>query len=714
MSAAPTQQHRALAVTTPLGTDTLLLTEFHGSEGLSRLFQFQLNLLAEARKEVAFDKVLGQAVTVRLETAGGNKRFFNGICNSMAQGEGDGDYVNYRLEMVPRFWLLTKRAQSRIFQHQTVPQILKKVLDGLDVNFELQGTFQPRDYCVQYRETDFNFACRLMEEEGIYYYFVHGDGTHKMTVANTPGSHVALPGGSKLTYKHLSQSVQDEDQIYDWSKVQDLTAGKYTLWDHSFELPHKHLEAEKGIVESVQVGQASHKLRVGDNGKLEIYDFPGEYAQRFDGIASGGGDQPAELQKIFEDNARTVNLRMQQEAAGALAVRGASNVRHMASGYKFTLATVSGDPLTQPLKADGDYVITALTHTISYGGNYRAGSEGSFEYRNSFAAIPLALPFRPQRVAAKPVVAGSQTAVVVGPAGEEIFCDKYSRVKVQFHWDRQGKHDAGSSCWVRVSTLWAGKQWGMIYVPRIGQEVIVDFLEGDPDQPIIVGSVYNADMMPPYKLPDHKTQSGVKTRSSLKGTEQNFNEIRFEDKKGDEQLFIHAEKNQDIEVEHDETHWVGHDRQKTIDRDETTQIKRDRTETVDRNEMITIKGDRTEEVKKDESITIVGGRTETVKKDERVRIDGDRTQEVGKSESLSVAENRSVTIGKNDDLTVGKVLVITAGDEITFKTGDASIIMRSSGDILISGKNIKLTGTGKIDLNADGDVKVKGSKIAHN
>ena len=405
---------------------------------------------------------------------------------------------------------------------------------------------------------------------------------------------------------------------------------------------------------------------------------------------------------------------MQQEAAGALAVRGAGNVRHMMAGHKFGLANLPGDRMTTPLKAEGDYVLTQLTHTASYGGNYRSGDFSAFEYRNTFTAIPHALPFRPERTTHKPVVPGSQTAVVVGPKGEEIFTDKYGRVKVQFHWDRKGKNDADSSCWIRVSTLWAGKQWGMIHIPRIGQEVIVDFLEGDPDQPIIVGSVYNADTMPPYNLPEHKTQSGIKTRSSLNGTEQNFNEIRFEDKKGDEQLFIHAEKNQDIEVEKDETHWVGQDRTKTIDRDETTTVKRDRTETVDRDETITIKGNRTEEVKKEESITIGGGRTETVKKDEHVRIDQKRTHEVGNDESLSVTENRSVTIGKNDDLTVGKVLVVSAGDEITLKTGKASITMRNNGDILISGANIKFAATGKVDVEANSDVKVKGSKIAHN
>ena len=257
--------------------------------------------------------------------------------------------------------------------------------------------------------------------------------------------------------------------------------------------------------------------------------------------------------------------------------------------------------------------------------------------------MPTAQQFRPKRITPKPFVQGPQTAVVVGPAGEEIYTDKYGRVKVQFHWDRRGKKDENSSCWIRVSHPWAGKNWGAIATPRIGQEVIVDFLEGDPDQPIITGRVYNAEQMPPYDLPANMTQSGVKSRSSKGGGPANFNEIRMEDKKGSEQLFIHAEKNQDIEVENDETHWVGHDRTKTIDHDETSHIKHDRTETVDNNETITIHGQRTETVDKNETITIHMNRGETVDLNETITIGGNRTITVSKSETATVALQRTHT-----------------------------------------------------------------------
>lgn len=569
------QQNRPIEVSTPLGKDVLLLVGFTAHEAISQLFHFQLELLAEKTADVAFDKLLGQKVTIRQGLPGsGKNRFFSGICNRISQGEQDDDFTSYRMELVPQFWLLTRKAQSRIFQHISVPDILKKVLEGLDVSFDIKGTFEKRDYCVQYRETDFNFASRLMEEEGIFYFFKHENGSHKMMVANTPSAHADL---GKFTYENMTGGTRPDDRIFDWQKTQEMRSGKYTLWDHTFELPHKHLETDKTIQESVTVGKVDHKLKVGGNDKLEIFDYPGEFAQRFDGVDRGGGDQASELQKIFQDNKRTVEVRMQEEAVGSLVINGSGNVRQLAAGGKFSLE--------KHFNADGQYVLTSVQHHASTAGAFRSGGD-EFHFQSSFSCIPAALPFRPARLTPRPFVQGTQSAVVVGPSNEEIFTDKYSRVKVQFHWDREGKNDGGSSCWVRVGTSWAGKQWGAISIPRIGQEVIVAFQEGDPDQPIIVGSVFNAEMMPPYKLPDNKTQSGIKTRSTLKGGPENFNELRFEDKKGSEDIYLHAEKDFHRFVEHDDDLKVGND--------QTIEIKKNRTETVkEGNEKVTVeKGNR--------------------------------------------------------------------------------------------------------------------------
>jgi type VI secretion system secreted protein VgrG len=718
-----TQAGRRLSVTTPLGADILLLNGFSGHEAISRPFFFQLECVAENEnaKKVVFDSLLGQKINVEISLPGGAKRYINGSCLRVAQGARDATFTRYVLDLVPEPFLLSQKTQSRIFQHLPVPDILKKVLAGLDVTWEIQGAFPPRDYCVQYRESDFAFASRLMEEEGIYYFFKHSAGKHTMVVANTPGSHSDLPVKSTLIFEAVGGGSREEDRVNAWEKAQELKAGKVVLWDHCFELPHKHLEAEFPIQAAVAAGKSSHKLKLGANAKLELYDFPGAYAQRFDGIQPGGGDRPADIQKIFQDNARTAELRMQEQAAASVLVHAASNCRQIVSGHKFTLE--------RHFEGDGAWVVYQVEHAASEAADLRSGG-GGFTYQNDFSCFPVALPFRPPRLTPIPTVKGTQTAVVVGPPGEEIFTDKYSRIKVQFHWDREGKNNSDSSCWVRVATPWAGTRWGAIHIPRIGQEVVVDFFEGDMDQPIVIGSVYNAECMPPYDLPSHKTQSGIKSRSTLGGGPPNYNEIRFEDKKGHEQILIHAEKNQDIEVENDEAHWVGHDRTKTVDRDETTHVKHDRMETVDNNESISIGSNRTESVRKSETITIGENRTETVGKDESISIGGGRSTAVGKDERLSVgnsrsasigkddalqvAENATIQVGKNNEIQVGKKFALIAADQIQFQTGDASIILKKDGTITIKGKDITISGSGKINVKASSDVVLKGSKISQN
>lgn len=535
---------RPIDVRSPLPKDALLLNGFKGYEAISHLYDFQLGLLAEHKTEVPFDKLLGQEITVSLVTPKGT-RYFSGICNRLSQGRRDHKFTYFDAQIVPKFWLLTKRLQSRIFQHSPVTSILLKVLEGLDVEYLIRGTFQPRDFCVQYHESDYNFACRLMEEEGIYFYFKHAESSHKLVLANTPQGHPNVPDPSSLIFDDLAGGKRAEDRVYFWEKIQELRSGKYTLWDHCFELPHKHLEAEKTIQDSVAVGKVTHKLRVGNNDNLELYEFPGEYAQRFDGVDRGGGDRPLELRKLYMDNQRTTGIRMEQEAAPSVVIQGAGDCRQLITGHKFTLE--------KHYDADGAYVLTSVMHMSQNAAFGPAGGNEGFSYQNNFTCIPLGLPFRPSRLTPKPVVQGTQTAVVVGPPGQEIFTDKYGRVKVQFHWDRQGKNNADSSCWVRVAQGSAGKRWGTSFWPRIGQEVIVDFLEGDPDQPIIVGTVYNADQMPPYLGngldPKHKNDnkvSGFKSCSTPGG--KGYNEIRFDDTKGKEQIFIHAQKDLEIRV----------------------------------------------------------------------------------------------------------------------------------------------------------------------
>ena len=554
------QAGRPLILTTPLGPDAMFAVGMNASEGLSKLFSVTIDAKTPRASTVPFDKLLGQPVGLRLDLPKGGVRHFHGLCVRLAQGDSDPEFTNYRLEVVPSLWLLSKRTQSRIFQHLSVPEILKKVFTGLTVEYKIAGKFEPRDYVVQYRESDFAFASRLMEEEGIFYFFKCDESAHTLVVANTPMSHPAVPGKATIVYRsHADQGETGEDIITGWTKVQEQSSGKFLLWDHTFELPHRKSESAKSLTETVALGGVTHKLGVGDHAKLEVYDWPGAYAQRFDGVDTNGGDQPAEIGKVGDDGKRTVDLRMQAAAAASVTVSGVGRARQMVAGHKFTVSVMPTDLATTPIKPDGEYVLTAVQHVAELPANYRSGGSGGggFVYNNSFDAIPSSLPYRPQRVTAKPVVPGSQTAVVVGPPGEEIFTDKYGRIKVQFHWDREGKSNAASSCWIRVAHLAAGRAWGMVGIPRVGQEVVIDFLEGDPDQPLCVGCVYNPDQMPPYKLPDEKTKTVLRTNSSPGGD--GYNSIRIEDKAGSEQIYTHAQKDMDTRVRSDLMERVGKD-----------------------------------------------------------------------------------------------------------------------------------------------------------
>jgi type VI secretion system secreted protein VgrG len=741
-----------LAFVTPPLLNGLLLTGFSGQEGLSQLFAFELDFLAENRAEVPFDELIGQEVAVRLELTDGPPRHFHGICSRLGQGRRDREFTSYRLELVPRLWLLTRKAQSRIFQHMTVPDILKKVLTGLDAQFQVQGHFHPRDFVVQYRESDFAFASRLMEEEGIYYYFKHAADGHQLVLANTPQSHADLPGAVPIPYD--PEPDFGETSIHQWQKVQDLRSSKYTLWDHSFELPHENLEADKLIPDSVQVGTVAHKLKTGSNGQLEVYDWPGAYAQRFDGVTRGGGDQAADLEKIFDDNQRTVAIRIRQEAAQSLAIQGASNRRELMAGHRFTLE--------RHFNADGPYVLTTVRHEAR-NPSRRSGSDGPFTYANTFTCIPAGLPFSPPRVTARPVVGGTQSAVVVGPEGEEVFTDRYGRVKVQFHWDREGKSDADSSCWVRVAQVWAGKRWGASFWPRIGQEVVVAFEEGDPDRPIIIGSVYNAEQMPPYlgqgfdpgHADDNKV-SGIKTNSTPGG--EGYNELRFDDTAGKEQVFLHAQNSLDVRVGGSQRETVGGSRHLIVGgEDQDGNRSGDQIEMVFGDKEQQILGDQhqhieggmvlhvgTNDVSAYQNIVIEGDKKELitgyklsmvsgevydsfedtycvscarmrldVKEDYQVTVENHSTHTVTTGDYYLTADKGHVAILAGADLTLdctgvarvtgGGGLHLSSASKIVLRVGASQIVLSDSG-VSIDGPAVLINSGTKVDLDPPGNI----------
>jgi len=691
----PSQANRAIALSSPLGDDVLLFLSMTGTEQLGRLPSYEVSV-ASNDAEIAFADIVGQRVTIRMELSDGDTRYINGFVSRFQYvGTGQDGISEYRMTLVPWLWLLTRTADCRIFQEMTAPDIILEVFrDKGFTDFEnsLTGSYQPWPFCVQYRETAFNFVSRMMEQEGIYYHFRHEEGVDKLILCDDPSAHATHATAESLPYYPPSRGRQGGEYVSQWSVGQRVEPGQFALRDWDFKMPGVMITENN----ATDPGHAQ--------GDFEVYDFPGEFV-------NSEGDQG--------NAADYVRIRMEERHAEQEIASGKSNCRGLACGHKFELSNFNERP-----DQNREYLVTAASYRIT-GGSIGTGRRARQEikFSCSFQAIPAETPFRSDRITPKPVVQGPQTAIVTGPDGEEIHTDAYGRVKVRFHWDRN-REDApeDSSCWVRVSQNWAGKNWGAFFLPRIGQEVIVDFLEGDPDRPIITGRVYNEEQMPPYELPANKTRSTVKTRSSKEGTPDNFNEIRFEDKKGEEELFTHAEKDQNSVVENDETHTVGHDREKTVDNDETTQIGGNRTEQVEKDETISISGNRTESVSKDETISIDKNQTISIKakrsknvgKDEAISVGGSRASDIGKAEDLTIGTERSVTVGKGDTLGVGKKLAVTAGDEIVLKTGKASITMKKDGTITIKGKNIKIEGSGKIDVKASKAVTMKGSKINQN
>lgn len=534
MADAIKQDGRIMSLKTPAGDDVLCISRATINEGVSKPFGMQLEMLAELSKasSIEYDQLVGKGVTLTTELPGGKTRHFHGMISRFSQAGQDERFAYYRAEVVPWLWLLALTSDCKVFQDETFPDIIEKVFKEWQgkfpelVNFEnkLQGSYTKVDYCVQYRETDFNFVCRLMEQEGIFYYFKHEDGKHTLVLGDSPAAFAACPQMESARYLPEAGMGEWEDGVHSYEFSHGMVPGKYVLGDYHFQMSNKQIRpAEDGAI------------KIGNNASLEVYDFPGEFAQRF--------NKPDERLGEVECHAKDITKwRMEERRVPHLVISGSGSGRAFTSGSYFSLLGKDGAKITVP-GTNGKYVLTSVRHSFEQSPDYVSNIDIHQPYRNSFSCIPHDVPFRPARNTSRPAIHGVQTAVVVGLKDEEIDCDKYGRVKVQFHWDREGKKDENSSCWVRVGSLMAGKQWGMIHIPRIGQEVIVAFMEGDPDQPIIVGSVYNYDNEPPYKLPDNKTQSGLKTRSTKDGDQDTFNELRFEDKKGQEHIYMHAERN---------------------------------------------------------------------------------------------------------------------------------------------------------------------------
>jgi type VI secretion system secreted protein VgrG len=671
-----------ITIDTPLASGTTVaFRSMQASEALGRPFEYVVEILSDD-PSVKLSDVLGQKMTVHLEV-GDTPRHFNGYVTEFAAAGTAGNFAVYRTVLRPWLWLLTRTFNCRIYQDKTVPDIIKAVFrDNGFTDFEesLNETYPARTFVVQYRESDFNFVSRLMEQAGIYYYFKHTESKHTLVLSDSLSAHEASP-----TCKELPYQAPDEnraglmDYVDSWSRGQSIQPGAYALAAFDFERPSANL--------AVQLNAPKEHAQAA----FEVFDYPGVYLKLDEGEAYA-------------------KVRLQQAQSLFDLGQGRTNARGFAVGNLWSL-------IEHPREEDNrEYLIVAAHYSLA-GQDLQTGTWPRSVYDCSFQVMDSKLPFRTPPSAEKPIVHGPQTAIVVGKSGEEIWTDEYGRVKVQFHWDRFAKGDETSSCWIRVAQLWAGTKWGGIHIPRMGQEVIVEFLEGDPDRPIITGRVYNNDNKVPYDLPANQTQSGVKSRSTKGGADSNFNEIRFEDKKGAEELHIQAERDKSVLIKRNHSVNVGASRSVSVGGAEsysvtgarsvaitgpdTQNFANTRTMTVDKADTLTVTGQYTS--------TYHGGSERTVEKLDKLTVDGANKETTVHGEYNVVADTHfKLTQGSDEMLMENKFNLKSAG-EITLDNGDCRVELKSGKIALTAGTEISLScGGSSITLKQDGTIEIAG------
>jgi len=720
------QETREAELFTTLGDDILLFQRMSAKEQLGNLFEYELDLLSKD-PGINLQDLLGSTMSVRLSTRGEEQRHFSGYVSRFSQMGMSGKYYVYQASLRPWLWLLSRTANCRIFQQKTVPDIIKQVFrDNGFSDFEdlLSGNYRTWEYCVQYRETDFNFISRLMEQEGIYYYFKNEKDIHTLVMSDSIGSHDPIPGYEEIPYNPFSDHSRAEyEHIFEWFTSQTVQPGSYVMNDYNFKTPKANLEAKLSQ-------QYEH-----EQSEYEVFDYLGEYIDASEGETY-------------------VRVRLEEFTSQHEQAQGQTDARGIAVGGLFSLAEF-------PRKDQNkEYLVVSTDYEIN-SSQYESGTATDEDvFSCSFTAMDSQVAFRSQRKTPKPMVQGPQTATVVGKAGEEIWTDEYGRVKVQFHWDREGQSDENSSCWIRVSHPTAGKSWGAVSIPRIGQEVIVDFLEGDPDRPIITGRVYNDVEKTPYGLPASGMISGMKSNSTPGGG--GYNEMIMDDTKGTEQIRIHAQYNMDSTILNDQTWTIGNNRttsvgvddSETVGSNQTINIGTNQSSTIGANQSISVGSNKTETVAINTAetigvakeltigaayqITVGAAMNETVGAAKAEEIGGAKSVNVGVNSSENIGSNKSVdagknisekagdnitgTAGKDVSMTSGKKMAMTAGDdfsikgdkkgvidikdELTIKCGKATIVMKKNGDITINGKAINVKGSG--------NVVIKGKKILQN
>lgn len=649
------QENRELSIKTPLGDDALLLRSLIGHESISQLFRFDLDLLSE-NDSIPFSDIVGQNVTVSIRLANDSKRAWNGVISRFSQGAKFSRFTHYRAEMVPWLWFLTRTADCRIFQKKTVPDIVQRTFRDLgffDYSLRLYGKFGEREYCVQYRETDFNFISRLLEEHGIYYFFEHEEGKHTLVLANPPAAHKPCPQQPSVRYLP-SGSLREDDVIWRCDVDEQVVPGSFAHADYSFLTPQTNLFTQLS----------------GPN-SFEVYDYPGIFKDL------GEGDTVA-------------RIRLEEQTACSVVLRGESGCRAFSTGYQFELKDHYRSDL------NGDYLLTSVTHSAKISLNYETGAEVSNDevtYTNKFECIPVAVIYRPPRVTPRPRIHGCQTAAVVGPPGEKIFPDDNGRVKVQFHWDREGKHDDNSSCWIRVSQPWAGSGWGGMFIPHVGQEVVITYEEGDPDRPLLTGRLYNTATMPYIPLPAGKTKSVISDHGG--------NELIMEGDDGKQQIRIGSPKQNTFIT-------IGAaNSPEGFNLGSAAHMKR----TLGGDEMLNAAGNQLAEIAGNVTNTTGGSKSAAIAGRRSTAVGGSSTEFVGGSGTSVISGRNSINVG-------GKRSEVIGGAH-SISNPKMSINSRSKYSVVAGSKldekapAIRVNGTSKIDVKSGGPLKQEASGALH-
>ncbi len=620
---------RIYTVHTDLG-ESFKFDSYRGYEELSRMFDGTL-VCASLDDSIPLNALLGKNVTIEIELQDKSRRYLNANVSEFKQVRRHGRYHMYELRLRPKAWFLSLTNDFRVYQNMSGLDIVKSIYSefGITIKDKTTGRYPSLDYTVLYNESYLDFCMRLQEKEGIGFYFEHSMGSHTLVLFDSVNVLSTMPSHATIRYYPPDMAaIPDEEHVSAIHAGQVVNSGKLVTNEYDFKGP-------RTLLDVTQPYPRPHELS-----QYEVFRYPGIYRNAGQGQDYG---------RIAMESLQSTHERCE----------GETNVRGFAVGYRFNL--------TECARKDQNREYVAEAAWYDWADNSYETGAASQEVRHNtrFIVRPSSEPYRPERLTPYPQAYASEVAIVTGPPGEEIWTDTHGRVKISHPWDRRGPKDQNSSCWVRVVTTHAGNSFGAVSIPRIGESVIVSYINGNPDHPLITGRVYNGDNMPPWGLPGNATQSGILTRSTKGGGYDNANAIRFEDKKGSEQLWLHAEKDQLTEVEHDEDKWVGNDRRKTIDRDETNHIKRDRTETVDRDETITVHGKRTEVVDGNEDITIHSNRSERVDQNEKISIGQNRDEDVGASESIKIADNRSLKVGSNEDIDIGSSQSIHIGQSQT-------------------------------------------------